>query len=633
MELLRGLDGLTEPEAKELALQHLPDIVFKKLKDPHVPLTVEQQIECLCSCVSVGAARALKASEKSVLIVIGNTGAGKSTFVNYVHGCPMESFKTEKGKKAIRVKLDSDELMPIGHNNQSMTFIPGIESDESFTYMDCPGFMDNRGAEINIANAVNIKQAIHKAESVVVAVILNYHTLLSERGKGLRDLAAILQDMFGNGERLANYTSAIALGVSRVPPRDEDGDMNSLELVEQSLQDLSGLSTSEADVVRALRSRVFMFDPANRGDNNLGWSSREDLITLFSNLDPITEPSSIFQTVLTPEDERALRIIVQEMTRSISTAMDDEDYEAIGTMLAQLQRIECVDNPLITRLMGQAKDCVRSSLMQLREDASQAIIYGDVEGVERYLGSLRAAASALEPHAPEQGRVAQQAAEKVQMQLQHFLEMAEERKALRRELESSRESRELLQKQLKQLETEQAWYGQEVSRLQDKMDLVREAKAKEMEALTRAFTQDREKLEARLESASDKDKKKLHQEIERLRAEQEQSRCDLEERAREQEEKLQQALGENKRLISERELQAVGVRKQEAELVKQENCQKEKRVVQQEIEEKNRLLSERRRVPKQERQKPQDAGYEKWRMEAFKVRRLRGSYFGMVYPL
>ena len=58
--------------------------------------------------------------------------------------------------------------MKIGHSNQSMTFVPDVESDDIFTYADCPGFLDNRGPEINIANAVNIKTMIHRAASVRV---------------------------------------------------------------------------------------------------------------------------------------------------------------------------------------------------------------------------------------------------------------------------------------------------------------------------------------------------------------------------------------------------------------------------------------------------------------------------------
>ena len=36
------------------------------------------------------------------------------------------------------------EMMKIGHTNQSMTVFPDISCNEKFTFVDCPGFLDNR---------------------------------------------------------------------------------------------------------------------------------------------------------------------------------------------------------------------------------------------------------------------------------------------------------------------------------------------------------------------------------------------------------------------------------------------------------------------------------------------------------
>ena len=52
----------------------------------------------------------------------------------------------------IEVREDSDvpELMKIGHSSVSMTFMPDVVKSQSFTLCDCPGFLDNRGAAVNI---------------------------------------------------------------------------------------------------------------------------------------------------------------------------------------------------------------------------------------------------------------------------------------------------------------------------------------------------------------------------------------------------------------------------------------------------------------------------------------------------
>ena len=70
------------------------------------------------------------------IILLGNTGAGKSTFANYLHGCRMESVrKTAVGGKGtgsvVRVhpKSPKEELMKVGHNKKSETFIPSVEGN------------------------------------------------------------------------------------------------------------------------------------------------------------------------------------------------------------------------------------------------------------------------------------------------------------------------------------------------------------------------------------------------------------------------------------------------------------------------------------------------------------------------
>ena len=110
-----------------------PEVVERKLKSPGLQLTKEESIECLTSCISVGKARAEQAKDRHLIMVIGNTGAGKSTLVNYIAGCKMEMVPRKdvglSGKgKIVRVAADSPitekEMMRIGHDNTSATFLP-----------------------------------------------------------------------------------------------------------------------------------------------------------------------------------------------------------------------------------------------------------------------------------------------------------------------------------------------------------------------------------------------------------------------------------------------------------------------------------------------------------------------------
>lgn len=127
----------------------------RKLDNAALLLSEEESLEVLLACIKDGRAKARTSKGKELLMVIGNTGAGKSTFINYLFGCELEVVN-EGNKRIVRVRAGSavKEVMEIGHTNQSKTFIPAQAYDEDtmLTCLDCPGFLDSRGAEINIAN-------------------------------------------------------------------------------------------------------------------------------------------------------------------------------------------------------------------------------------------------------------------------------------------------------------------------------------------------------------------------------------------------------------------------------------------------------------------------------------------------
>jgi hypothetical protein len=86
-----------------------------------------------------------------------------------------------------------------------------------------PGFLDNRGAVINIANAINIKLALAAVASARVIVLSNYHSLLADRANGVRQLATMLLDLFGNLAGLKASCGALLVGISQAEADLDEG--------------------------------------------------------------------------------------------------------------------------------------------------------------------------------------------------------------------------------------------------------------------------------------------------------------------------------------------------------------------------------------------------------------------------
>jgi hypothetical protein len=69
-------------------------------------------------------------------------------------------------------------------------------SKKNLIICDSPGFGDNAGVEVDIANGVGMINALYGASSVRVVVLLAYEALISNRMKGAIDIGEIISNLF-----------------------------------------------------------------------------------------------------------------------------------------------------------------------------------------------------------------------------------------------------------------------------------------------------------------------------------------------------------------------------------------------------------------------------------------------------
>ena len=153
---------------------------------------------------------------KDLVLILGHTGSGKSTFVNYAMGKVMREEK--KPNQLSKGFVCDNPIMEIGHGFQSQTAFPESCCDTStnITYCDCPGFMDNRGVVFDITNMYAISRMAEMARSVKgCVIIINYHGLENKRVEELRDVATLIDIIFGS--KAAPHKNSVMILVTRLP--------------------------------------------------------------------------------------------------------------------------------------------------------------------------------------------------------------------------------------------------------------------------------------------------------------------------------------------------------------------------------------------------------------------------------
>jgi predicted GTPase len=143
-----------------------------------------------------------KVEQNDCIFLVGTTGAGKSTLINFLKDPKSLEMEQEK-TLVLKKEYIGNDFMITGTGDKSITKLPQSTSvnykGKHFLIYDLPGLRDTRGCATEFVNAYMIKSLVEKARSSKIIFTVDFNKINVERGndvleKDISKIKAIFPD-------------------------------------------------------------------------------------------------------------------------------------------------------------------------------------------------------------------------------------------------------------------------------------------------------------------------------------------------------------------------------------------------------------------------------------------------------
>lgn len=324
---------------------------------------------------------------QDVILLLGYTGSGKSTLVHFLSGSKLVKEKIEMkpghflehittnqpGKNInlnsvkISYKAESETriITPVKVNLKD---IGGYEKKDVII-CDTPGLGDTAGAEVDIANAISIIEAIRSCKSVKPVILVNYLDF-GGRGDRIREIAHFFVHLIKNIE---DHLSSFSYFFTKFPPGKNVH--SELLNIKESMD-----RTNESEDKSLEAFFMDMIEKTEDSPNCLDLFAEKPLRLLkrLLNTASIQNPDKVFKFSITEKSRNTLNEQANQHKLSIIAATKRNDFLLIKFKLEQLKFLsEILKNAHIKHIY---EDCLNYVLRCVTE--KNAII---VEGLNSCL--------------------------------------------------------------------------------------------------------------------------------------------------------------------------------------------------------------------------------------------------------
>jgi GTPase SAR1 family protein len=255
-------------------------------------------------------------------ILIGPTGAGKTTLTNVLTGNEIERVQ-EGGKFVFKVKSPTTKSLYIEHGNKSGTSIPNVCKSLAGlnSYVDCPGFGDTDPKK-ELENTIFISKVFASSGKQNVLIVAEYASIFSHRAKTFAKLLKDINESLGNN--FTKFAKQFSLCISKVssddwPDEISDNPPKISQMIQTELK--TSIYITGGTMIQGLGNRICCFMKQDSND-----SIATKLGTLLNSMEYQRLP---MRPVMSPYGEKA----TNEMINGVFNYIHGSDEKAIQTYI------------------------------------------------------------------------------------------------------------------------------------------------------------------------------------------------------------------------------------------------------------------------------------------------------------
>lgn len=376
----RDLNDLPTPAPRDSPRRRgrqpgLTSLARQKLADPDLALTAKESIEVIVSFLSEVRTLSTELVQsfegmdaKTLVLFVGNTDSGKSTLINYLLGYKFE-FYVYQARKALRCVSDGPPPCETSAESESHTIWPKMCDVRSAQIILCdlPGFLDTRGSEVKISNAVAFRHIVAAAKDVKIVFVQSHADISAARGAPGKNALGMLRSMLvREGGQLSEYKSSILCAFTKV-----DVDLNLHDMCEaKGVEELLGKVDTETpvDVLNA-----FIVDPTEKHTH--GASAQAVLDSLENRLVALDQETAARLT--TPHFDSSEIALIADIARQtaeeIQARFDEDDAAGVLEEYWIFEALECLDHPQVTKSQARLRNAMTRRARQIQAEVYNAV--------------------------------------------------------------------------------------------------------------------------------------------------------------------------------------------------------------------------------------------------------------------